>query len=179
MRKSSVLAHVKFITFGAMLAAMSIIIGIFCKSYLNFANGLLRITFENLPIILSGILFGPIIGGLVGVVSDLVSYLLTAQGYPPNLIVTLGAFLVGVISGIIPRFVVKKRGTLQIVLAGGIAHIVGSMIVKPIGLYQFYGWLVLVRIPLYLVIAPIEIILLCQLFKRKSFCKFIDFMERY
>lgn len=174
--QSTVFPSVKSITFAAMLAAMSVVIGIFCKSFLNFGNGLFRVTFENLPVILSGILFGPIVGGLVGAVSDLVSYFLTAQGYPPNLIVTLGAFLVGVVSGMMSHFAVKKRGNLQTILSAGVAHIVGSMIVKPIGLYQFYGWLVLWRIPLYLVIAPLEILILCQLFKRKSFCSFIERM---
>ena len=69
------------LTLGAMLAAMSVVIGMFCKSFLNFGEGLWRVTFENLPIILAGIFLGPITGGMVGVVSDLVSYLLS----PPDL----------------------------------------------------------------------------------------------
>lgn len=146
----------KIITLAAMMTALSVVIGIFCKTFLNFGGGLFRITFENLPIILAGITCGPIVGGLVGAASDLVSYLLSPQTYPPNLIVTAGAFAIGVTSGIVAR-IVKKKGTLQVLLAGGLAHIVGSMIIKPIGLYQFYGLLVLWRIPLYLVIAPLEI----------------------
>jgi len=157
-----------------MLAAMSVVIGIFCKTFLNFGNGLLRVTFENLPIVMSGIMFGPIIGGIIGFVTDLISYFLTAQGYPPNWIVTVGAVMIGVISGLMSHYIVKKRGTLQVILSAGTAHLIGSMLIKPIGLYQFYGVFVLVRIPLYCVIAPLEIFLLCQLFKRKSFCNFVD-----
>ena len=171
---SSTRSRGRAIIFAAMLAAMSVIIGIFCKSYLNFANGMFRITFENLPIIMAGILFGPIFGGAVGIVSDLISYLLTAQGYPPNLIVTLGACLVGVISGLVSKFVIKRHGVPQILLAGGLSHLVGSLIVKSIGLYQFYGWAILWRIPTYIFIAFIEIFLLILLFRRKSFCKFIE-----
>ena len=74
---------VKMLTVAAMLTAMSVVIGIFCKNTLNFGNGLYRITFENLPIIMSGILFGPIVGGLVGAASDFVSYLLSAQTFDP------------------------------------------------------------------------------------------------
>lgn len=159
---------------GAMLAAVSVVIGMFCKSFLNFSNGLLRITFENLPIILAGIFLGPLTGGMVGIVSDLVSYLLSPQTYPPNLIVTFGACMVGVVSGVMAKYVVRKRGMGQIVSSASVAHVVGSMIIKPIGLFQFYGWAVLVRIPLYLAIAPLEIFLLCLLWRQKSFRKLFE-----
>lgn len=172
MKKSSYtsfFSSLRCLTTAAMLTAISVVVGIFCKSFLNFGNGLFRITFENLPIILSGLLFGPAVGGVVGIATDLISYLLSPQIYPPNLIVTAGAFAVGFLSGFIARYVVPKRGLLQIVLSALTGHIVGSMIIKPIGLYQFYGALVLWRIPLYFVIAPIEIVLLCTLFKNRSF----------
>jgi hypothetical protein len=104
-----------------------------------------------------------------------VSYLLSSQVYPPNLLVTAGALAVGVLSGIMAKYIIRKKGMKQIILSGAVAHIVGSMIIKPIGLYQFYGVLVLWRIPLYLVIAPIEIFILCMLFSRNSFCRLVDY----
>jgi ECF transporter S component (folate family) len=173
--KNGVFKTVKSMTLAAMLVAMSVIIGIFCKNFLNFGGGLFRVTFENLPIILSGMLYGPIVGGLVGVCADLVSYLFSSQVYPPNLLVTAGALAVGVLSGIMAKYIIRKKGMKQIILSGAVAHIVGSMIIKPIGLYQFYGVLVLWRIPLYLVIAPIEIFILCMLFSRNSFCRLVDY----
>ena len=162
------------VTTAAMMTALSVVIGIFCKNYLNFGAGLFRITFENLPIILCGIVSGPIIGGAVGLLSDMISYLLSAQAYPPNLIVTLGATMIGVISGVVPM-IVRKKGTPQIILSGALAHLVSSMIIKPIGLYQFYGILVLWRIPVYLVIAPLEIAAICLLLKRRSFARIIGY----
>ena len=164
--RPSVFQSQKTLTHAAMLTAMSVVIGIFCKNFLNFGNGLLRITFENLPILLAGILHGPLIGGLVGVASDLTSYLLSGQVYPPNLIVTLGAFAVGAVSGLISRYCIRRHGLLQIILSSSVAHLLGSMIIKPIGLFQFYQWAVLIRIPLYLIIAPLEILLLCLLWKQ-------------
>ena len=172
-RKSSV----KRLTTTAMLVSISVVIGYFCKTYLNFGEGLFRLTFENLPIIMSGIIMGPVTGGIVGFLSDMVSYFLSPQTYPPNLIVTLGATVVGVLSGVVPKFVIKKRGRLQIIASGALAHIVGSMIIKPIGLFQFYQWLVLVRIPLYLIIAPIEIFLICVLLNRRSFAKVVGYVD--
>ena len=162
------------ITLAAMLTSMSVVIGIFCKNYLNFGAGLFRITFENLPILLAGILLGPFYGVAVGAASDLLSYIFSAQIYPPNLLVTCGAMAVGLVSGVISRYFIKQRGYAQIIVSGALAHLIGSMIIKPIGLYEFYGALVLWRIPLYLVIAPLEITLLCMLYRRKSFRRLID-----
>ena len=173
-RRSAAKSALKRLVLGAMLAAMSVVIGMFCKSFLNFGGGLWRITFENLPIILAGVFLGPITGGLVGIVSDLTSYLLSPQIYPPNLIVTFGAFAVGVTAGLMAKFAIRERGTKQIVLSAAAAHVIGSMIIKPIGLFQFYQWAVLVRIPLYLVIAPLEILLLCLLWRQKSFRKLFE-----
>ena len=174
MQKKSVFKSVQALALAAMLTAMSVVIGMFCKTVLNFGNGLFRVTFENLPIILSGVIFGPIAGGLVGAASDLISYLLSPQTYPPNLIVTAGAAAVGIVSGIVAKFIVRRRGYLQIILSGSAAHIIGSMIIKPIGLFSYYSVAVLWRIPLYLVIAPIEIALICLLFSRNSFKKLIN-----
>lgn len=157
----------------AMLTAMSVVIGMICKNFLDFGGGI-RITFENLPIILAGIFFGPWVGGAVGIVTDLVSYLLSSQAYPPNLIVTVGAFAVGAVSGLMAKYVVRHHGIGQIVLSGATAHLIGSMIIKSIGLYQFFQWGVLLRIPLYLVIAPIEIGLLCLLWKQASFRRLLE-----
>ena len=166
--------RINTLTFAAMLTAMSVVIGIFCKNFLNFGGGLFRVTFENLPIILSGILFGPVVGAVVGVASDLVSYLLSAQVYPPNLVVTFGAAVIGFVSGIVSRVIVKKRGYSQIIVAGISAHLLGSVIIKSVGLYQFYGFAVLWRVPLYFVIIFIEILLLCLLYKNATFRRLLD-----
>ena len=173
--KKVIFDSVKMLTLAAMLTAMSVVIGILCKTFLNFGNGLFRITFENLPIIMSGIIFGPVVGALVGAASDLSSYLLSPQILTPNPIVTLGAALIGAVSGIIAKYVVKKKGITQVILSGGVAHVIGSMIVKSIGLYQYYQMGVLLRIPLYLIIAPIEILVLCLLFKNATFRRLINY----
>ena len=162
------------LTLSAMLIAMSVVIGIFCKTFLNFGGGLFRITFENLPIILSGIMFGPLIATVVGVATDLISYLLSPQIYPQNLIVTLGAGTIGFLSGAVSHFLIKKRGYVQIIVSGIVAHAVGSMIIKSIGLFSFYSWAVVWRVPTYIVIAAIEITIICLLYKNATFRKLIE-----
>lgn len=174
MKREKVFGSVKRLALAAMLTAMSVVIGIFCKTVLNFADGLFRITFENLPIILGGIFFGPVTGGLIGAASDLLSYLLSPQTYPPNLVVTLGAAVIGITSGVISHFIIRRHGPLQFAIAGGVAHIIGSMIIKSVGLFTFYSWLVLWRIPLYLVIAPTEILIITLLYRNSAFRRLID-----
>lgn len=166
--------QINTLTLSAMLTAMSVLIGIFCKNFLNFGGGLFRVTFENLPIILAGVLFGPAVGGIVGVATDLVSYFMSSQIYPPNLIVTFGAMSIGLISGFISKFVIKKRGYAQIIVSAAFAHLVGSIIIKSVGLFTFYSWAILWRIPLYFIVAPIEIMLLCLLYRNKSFRRLIE-----
>ena len=161
--------QIRTLALAAMFTAMSVIVGVFCKNFMNFGGGLFRITFENLPIIMSGIMFGPLVAATVGVAADFLSYLMSAQIYPPNLIVTLGAAMVGISSGIVSKYIIKKQGYAQIILSGAIAHIVGSMIIKTAGLFTFYGAAVLWRIPLYLMIAPIEIIVICLLYRNTAF----------
>ena len=169
MRKS-----VRALTLAAMLTAMSVVIGIFCKSFLNFGGGLIRITFENLPIILSGILFGPLVGAVVGVATDLISYFLSPQIYPPNFIVMFGAAMIGFLSGLVSKVIIRKRGYAQIIVAVVSAHVVGSMMIKTIGLFQFFQWAVVWRIPLYIVIATVEMMVLCLLYKNATFRKLIE-----
>jgi len=172
--KIGIFGSIKIMTASAMLIAISVVIGIFCKTLLNFGGGLFRVTFENLPIIMSGIMFGPVIGGLVGAATDIISYLLSPQIYAINLTVTVGAAAVGIVSGFFARYVFKKHGYVRLIFPAAFAHVVGSMIIKPIGLYQFYGIAVLWRIPLYFLIAPLEILVLCLLYRHGSMKKLID-----
>ncbi len=165
---------VKRLCAAAMLVAISVVIGIFCKNVLNFGNGLFRITFEGMPIILSGIMFGPLVGGIVGFCADVLSYFLSTQSFAISPIVTAAAVSMGVVSGVVSKYIVKEMGTKQIIIAGATAHIIGSMIIKPIGLFVYYGWAVLFRIPLYLVIAPMEILIICLMLKNKEFKKMVN-----
>lgn len=161
-------------TMSAMLTAASVVIGIFCKNFLNFGGGLFRITFENLPILMSGLMFGPVVGGLSGAATDVISYFLSGQVYPINPIVTLGAAMIGIVSGLVSHHLLKRSGKLRLIISCAAAHLVGSVIVKSIGLFQFYGWAVLWRIPLYLVITSLEIILLCLMYRNTGVRRMMD-----
>lgn len=124
----------KTLTGAAMLAAISVVIGLLCKNFFTF--GWYRVTFENLPVILSGLLFGPVVGAAVGVVSDAVSCLCTGQAVNP--IISLGAMTVGVLSGFVP-YIIRKKGKAQTALAVALAHLVGQVGIKSIGKMVYMG----------------------------------------
>lgn len=161
----------------AMLVAISIVISSAFKA-LNLGSGPLRVTFENFTIILSGILYGPIVGGIVGLLTDLSSFIVTPQTAVFLPVVTLGATMVGVVSGIVSKFIVRKKGAMQIVLSGAAAHLIGTLIIKTVGLFPIFGVLTFGRIPIYLIIAPIEIALLCMLLKRDSFARIVGYTSQ-
>ena len=53
------------------------------------------------------------------------------------------------------------------------AHVIGSLIVKTIGLISIYGWGVLLRIPTYMIIIAAELAVLILLYKKTAFKKLI------
>ena len=170
------LRNVRVLTTAAMLGALSVVIGIFCKNFLNFGNGMFRVTFENFPIIMSGILFGPAVGAAVGIVSDMISYFLSTQSFAISPIVTLGAALIGAVSGIVSHYIIKKRGVWQVVITVLAAHVIGSIIIKTLGIYAYYGMsygmMLIYRLPTYTIIVSIESFFLCLIFKHKAFLKY-------
>ena len=177
MRSKGVFASVRALTLAAMLTAMSVVIGIFCKNFLDF-GGVFRVTFEGLPIIITGLIFGPLVGAAVGAVSDMLSYMLSTQSFAISPIITLGAALVGTVSGFVSHYIIKKRGRARIIVSCICAHLIGSVLVKSVGLYLYFGWAVLYRLPIYAFIVTIETVLICLIYKNKSFAKLIERTER-
>ncbi len=166
----SLFGSLRILCAAAMLAALSIVLG----KYLAISTPIFRFSFENLPVLMAGIFFGPVVGGMVGAVADLVGCLMV--GYDINVIVTLGATLIGVLSGVIAR--IGTRGgqkplrPLTLCLAIGVAHVVGSMVVKSVGFRVYYGTplvTLLWRVPLYLVTGALEASLLLLLTRNKLF----------
>lgn len=69
----------------------------------------LRIGFGDIPVIISGILFGPIAGGLTGGVSDTLGFMLNPMGGPYIPGLTITAILRGVIPGLIYWLIQSKN----------------------------------------------------------------------
>lgn len=177
-----------------------------------------RLQFGDLPIILAGMLLGPIPGAIVGFVADVVGGIWV--GYAINPVITIGAACIGLVAGVVygflsklpdghPVIVVgvrclraiggairrivdairsalwtigmvrsrpKKRleeekerddwpERFRVLLTVMLAHLIGSAIVKTIGLAAYgYAWPVLVgRVPFYMALGLAEWLVLVEI----------------
>lgn len=85
-----------------LLAAISIVLTRVFSFIIPLAGmPALRIGFGTIPLMISGILFGPIIGGLTGLVADLLGYAINPMGgaFFPGF--TLSAALNGILTGLL------------------------------------------------------------------------------
>ena len=160
--------NLKVITILALLAAISIVLGKFLA--INIGESI-RLSFENLTIMLAGILFGPIAGFITGLVADVLGCLL--YGYALNPIITLGAASIGFFSGAFYKLFSNINSTFNILLTIVISHIIGSILIKTIGLSVWYdlpflvtlGW----RALNYLIVSTAEFMLITILLKNNGF----------
>jgi ECF transporter S component (folate family) len=170
-KKVAVFGTVRALAMCAVLVAMSIILG----KYLAIRGGeILRFSFENLPLLMAGILFGPLAGLVTGVAADLVGCVMV--GYAINPIVTAGAALIGLLGGLLWRMLSKLPYGLRLSLTVAVSHVVGSVLVKTVGLAAFYsmpiGVLALWRLLNYAIVGGLEFLLLYFVLKNKAIRSF-------
>lgn len=153
----------------ALFIALSIVLG----KYLAFnLTSSIRISLENLPIILAAAAFGPVAGATVGFTADIIGCFLV--GYTINPIITMGAVSIGLIAGFFSH--INCNRFLKSLLTVLPAHIVGSVIIKTIGLYIYFKlpfWLTFAsRAGVYAITATVEIIILQIFYSQKIIQKF-------
>lgn len=152
------------VTICAVLTAMSVIIGILCKNLFTF--GLYyRITFENLPVIVCGLMFGPFYGAVCGCMADILSCVLSTNP-AVNPLITLGACAVGVISGLFSKRLINSKSRGSVWLAAGLSHAVGQVVIKSAAKVLVLGmpwWGMLIGAAISLLVCCIESIIICRL----------------
>ena len=163
----------------ALLAAMSFVLGKFLQIPNPFMD-IVRISFENLPLMIAGICFGPVVGAMTGVVADIVGCLL--YGYSINPLITLGAATVGFTAGGVSHYLIRKPKALSIGIAVFSAHLLGSVIVKSFGLAAWYlskynmgvaelmGW----RLLVYTLTGIAEFTVIFLLLRSRAFCSQLE-----
>lgn len=160
----SVFTNTRALVFCAFLAAFSAVIGKFLS--VNIGDSI-RFSVENLTIILAGYMFGPVAGGMVGVIADLLGCLI--KGFAINPLITLCSMFVGVIAGLVSLFFAifqnREKETGKAALAVRVyvttfaAHIIGNMMLKSLALWYSYGTpfeTLILRVPIYTVNAIVE-----------------------
>ena len=160
-------SNLRLLAVSAFLAALSIV----CGKYLALPVGnVLRFSFENLPILLAGMMFGPITGALVGIVADVLGCVMVV--YTINPLVTLGAACIGLLGGVLFRLTKRLPLLWQTCITVILTHLVASVIVKTFGLAAYYDMpfhiLLLWRLLNYAVVGVVEWLLLYTILKNQA-----------
>lgn len=156
------LGNITTVAVCGMLLALSIILGFFTVP----VSHLLKIGFSFLPIAAAGILFGPVTGGTVGALGDIVGYMIRPAGaYFPGF--TVSGFVSGFLYGLI---LYRKPVTLRrSVLAKAAVSGAVSFLLNPLWLSILYGkafWAIFsVRVVGNLAEFPIDAFLLFMMLK--------------
>jgi len=117
----------------------------------------IRIGLGRLPIILGGIIFGPLAGGLIGAFSDLLGYFINPIGaYMPHF--TLTSALTGVIPATILILMRKDEpNVFDLGLAITMGQLVTSIMLIPYFLHILFGLPWKVLLPPRILAEPIQI----------------------
>lgn len=118
----------------ALLAAISVVLA---RLIIPMPNASTRFSIEAVPIFLSGMLFGPLAGGLVGFSSDLVGCLFSGYGYNP--LFCLPPILYGVFAGLARRWLGKDVSILKLVAALLPPTLLGSVLWQSAALAFVYN----------------------------------------
>lgn len=156
------LKNVQTISVGGMLIAVSIVLSFFKV----FITNTLAISFSFLPIAAGSMLYGPVVGGIMGVFNDILGFLVKPNGpfFP-------GFTISALISGFIYGFSLYKRqvSLIRVVSAVGLNTLIVNLMLNSFWLSILYGngfaVLFIGRLVKNLVMFPIETAMLLSILK--------------
>lgn len=150
----------RVLTGAAFLIALSVILDFFRI----IISPTFEISFGSMPIAFAGMLFGPVVGGLVGLIADILQYVVRPSGFFfPGF--TLNAILVGVIFGL---FFYKKELTLKrLILCFIVEGVLIILVLTPIWLNMMYGTslFAIPRVIRFVVLLPIKVAIFYSIWK--------------
>ena len=171
---STRLFSTRTLAYMAMLAALNVVLARFI-GLMPSADS--RFSIEAVPVILSGLFFGPIAGAVTGFVGDAVGCLFSGYGYNPMFAVA--PILYGLLPGLL-RFMIKdeaKPKLWKIIVIVLVPVVFGSVLWQSFPMAIYYGaksgkgYLAYAsaRALQYAVTGPLEILVVWLLFKSGIF----------
>lgn len=133
--------NIKTVVYAGVLIAMNLVLA---RVLVINIGTTLRFTVSATPIMLSGLWFGPLVGGICGGASDLLGCLM--QGYAPNPLILVTSVLTGVIPAVMKKYVFHDRLNTWKIASMAVVHgLIGSLGFTTVGLHIYYGtpWSVL------------------------------------
>ena len=152
----------------ALLAAIQVVLA----RFVPMPSATVRVSIEAVPIILAGLLFGPLPGAAVGVVGDAVGCLFSAYGYNP--VFSVPPMLIGLCAGLL-RFMLYGGVTYLRVLATFLPAVaLGSVLWQSWWLSFFYGthsfgWFLGSRAAQFAATSLVNAAIVLALFKSRMF----------
>ncbi len=134
----------------ALLIALTIILEriLSVRITLGGVEGI-RLGFGSLPVIFTGIFMGPLAGGLVGAIADMIGYFINPMGpYMPHF--TLTAALRGIIPGLIIFLASRGRrevGILPLFIAVSAMFIIVNVLLVPYFVETLFGYMRVLTVP--------------------------------
>lgn len=128
------------LVFLSLLTALGIVLTRFLSLRLPlFGVEGIRIGIGSLPMIFAGMVFGPVAGGLVGAVTDVVGFWISPMGaYMPHF--TFTAFLTGFIPGFVMIYIFKNvRNFKTLLISIAVGQIITSIILVPYFIHILFG----------------------------------------
>ena len=127
------LKNTRSLTEAALLTAISIVLGSYCKIIISPT---MEIRFGFLGLAMSGMFLGPVTGGIIGAVADIITYFIRPNGFFfPGF--TLNQFIYGFVFGL---FFYKKKVTVKrVILSKLVLTVIISLVLNPIWLNMMYG----------------------------------------
>lgn len=163
MQKNKFLLSTKGITTIAMLVAMAILL----KSILVFETGSFRFTFYEIPMVFIGLMFGPILGGIMGFVVDFFHVMISPWAFTFN-VFTISNMLWGIIPGLLlfRRELTRTRLLLVLVITGILTFGLNTY-----GIVQYQGEGAMLatlpyRIGVFLIKIPIQVFFIETIYER-------------
>ncbi len=126
-----------FSTQNLVMMAALIAIQIILARFFSIQTETLRVGFESIPVILAGMWLGPVCGGIVAVVADLLGTIIQGFGawFPP---LVLGPLSAGILSGVSTKYIFRSslaetRDTWKVAVTVAVIGILNSFLFGLIG----------------------------------------------
>mgnify|MGYP003077960666 FL=1 len=132
--KRAVVFNTYALTVCALLTALSVILA---RLLTIIPSEISRFSLEAVPILLAGLLFGPVPGAAVGFTADFIGCLFSPFGYNP--IFCLPPILYGLWAGLLRGYVWTKPTVWRVALAVFPAALCGSVLWQSAALALVYG----------------------------------------
>lgn len=127
----------KVIARAAILTAISIVLSRFLSIFIT-QN--IKIGFSSLPLMLCGLMFGPLVGAMSGLAADLIGAMIYLGGQF-HLGFTLSSILTAVIPALVKKYLIKDSDSnlLLIVVSEVLTFLISHLLLNSLWLTQLYG----------------------------------------